>query len=93
MFRLIDFLIVRPITNLLFFIYNYCDDFGLSIIIFVILVKFCMWPLVKRQLYQTKLMKKIQPETFSLSLIALYPTASANRHFRRYSYYGYSAHR
>ena len=62
MFRLIDFLIVRPITNLLFFIYNYCDDFGLSIIIFVILVKFCMWPLVKRQLYQTKLMKKIQPE-------------------------------
>lgn len=62
MFRLIDFLIVRPITNLLFFIYNYCDDFGLAIILFVILVKFCMWPLVKRQLYQTKLMKKIQPE-------------------------------
>ena len=62
MFRLIDFLIVRPITNLLFFIYNYCDDFGLAIIIFVILVKICMWPLVKRQLYQIKLMKKIQPE-------------------------------
>ncbi|MBQ6130438.1 YidC/Oxa1 family membrane protein insertase [Candidatus Saccharibacteria bacterium] len=62
MFRLIDFLIVRPITNLLFLIYNGVDDFGLAIIIFVILVKLCMWPLVKRQLHQTKLMKKLQPE-------------------------------
>ena len=62
MFRLIDFLIVRPITNILFFIYNYVGDFGLAIILFVILVKFCMWPLVKRQLHQTKLMKKLQPE-------------------------------
>ena len=62
MFRLIDFLIVRPITNLLFLIYNGVDDFGLAIIIFVILVKLCMWPLVKRQLHQTKLMKQLQPE-------------------------------
>ncbi|MBQ6396014.1 membrane protein insertase YidC [Candidatus Saccharibacteria bacterium] len=62
MFRLIDFLIVRPITNVLFFIFNYVDDFGLAIIIFVILVKLFMWPLVKRQLYQTKLMRHLQPE-------------------------------
>lgn len=62
MFRLIDFLIVRPITNLLFLVYNGVGDFGLAIIIFVVLVKLCMWPLVKRQLHQTKLMKKLQPE-------------------------------
>lgn len=62
MFRLIDFIIVRPITNILFLIYNVVDDFGLAIILFVIIVKLCMWPLVKRQLHQTKLMKQLQPE-------------------------------
>ena len=62
MFAIIDTIIVRPITNVLFFIYNYVGDFGLTIILFVILVKLCMWPLVKRQLHQTKLMRKLSPE-------------------------------
>ncbi|MBQ3469448.1 YidC/Oxa1 family membrane protein insertase [Candidatus Saccharibacteria bacterium] len=62
MFELIDFLIVRPIVNILFVIYNLVGDFGLAIILFTIVVKILMWPLVKRQLYQTKLMRKIQPE-------------------------------
>ncbi|MBR3319208.1 YidC/Oxa1 family membrane protein insertase [Candidatus Saccharibacteria bacterium] len=62
MFELIDTIIVRPITNILFLIYNLVGDFGLAIILFVIVVKLCMWPLVKRQLHQTKLMRKIQPE-------------------------------
>jgi YidC/Oxa1 family membrane protein insertase len=62
MFELIDTIIVRPITNILFLIYNLVGDFGLAIILFVVVVKLCMWPLVKRQLHQTKLMRKIQPE-------------------------------
>lgn len=62
MFWLIDTVIVRPIVNLLFVIYNLVGDFGLAIIIFTIVVKLCMWPLVKRQLHQTKLMREIQPE-------------------------------
>ena len=62
MFWLIDFIVVRPIVNILFVIYNFVGDFGLAIIIFTILVKLLMWPLVKRQLQQTKLMRKIQPE-------------------------------
>ncbi|MBQ3441368.1 YidC/Oxa1 family membrane protein insertase [Candidatus Saccharibacteria bacterium] len=62
MFELIDFLIVRPLVNVLFVIYNFVGDFGLAIIIFTVLVKICMWPLVKKQLNQTKLMRKIQPE-------------------------------
>lgn len=62
MFELIDFVIVRPIVNILFVIYNFVGDFGLAIILFTILVKLLMWPLVKRQLHQTKLMRKIQPE-------------------------------
>lgn len=62
MFWLIDTVIVRPIVNILFVIYNYIGDFGLAIIIFTIIVKFCMWPLMKSQLHQTKLMRKLQPE-------------------------------
>ncbi len=55
-------LIVRPITNVLFVIYGFVGDFGLAIILFTVLVKICCWPLVKRQLHQTRLMRKIQPE-------------------------------
>ncbi len=62
LFNFIDMIIVRPITNILFVIYNYVGDFGLAIILFTIIVKFCMWPLVKKQLHQTKLMRKLQPE-------------------------------
>lgn len=62
MFGLIDFIIVRPLVNLLFVIYNFVGGFGLAIIIVTILVKFLMWPLMKRQLHQTKLMRKIQPQ-------------------------------
>ena len=62
MFELIDFLIVNPIVNILFVIYNFIGDFGLAIIIFTVIVKCLTWPLMKRQLHQTKLMRKIQPE-------------------------------
>ncbi len=62
LFNFIDIIIVRPITNILFIVYNYVGDFGLAIIIFTIIVKLCMWPLVKKQFHQTKLMRKLQPE-------------------------------
>lgn len=62
MFQLIDMVIVRPITNILFVIYGLVGDFGIAIILFTVLVKICLWPLVKRQLHQTRLMRKIQPE-------------------------------
>ena len=59
MFELIDFLIVNPIINILFVVYNYIGDFGLAVIIFTVVIKFATWPLVKKQYHQTKLMKKI----------------------------------
>jgi YidC/Oxa1 family membrane protein insertase len=62
MFELLDFLIVRPIVNILFVIYSVVGDFGVAIIILTILIKLLTWPLMKRQLQQTKLMRKIQPE-------------------------------
>ena len=61
-FNLIDMIIVRPIVNIQFMIFNLVHDFGLAIIILAILVKLFMWPLTKRQLMQTRLMRKIQPE-------------------------------
>lgn len=61
---LFDTLIVQPIFNLLALIYGLLPggDFGISLILFTILVRFAMWPLVRKQLHQTKLMRKLQPE-------------------------------
>jgi YidC/Oxa1 family membrane protein insertase len=57
-------LIVQPIFNLLVLIYNVIPghNFGLSIILFTIVVRLLLWPFVKRQLHQTKLMRRLQPE-------------------------------
>lgn len=60
--NIFDVVIVQPVFNLLLGIYAVIGDFGVAIILFTLLVKFAMWPLVKRQLHQTKLMRKIQPE-------------------------------
>lgn len=57
-----DEFIVRPIFNLLMAIYSLIPDFGVSIIIFTILVRLLLWPLIKKQLYQAKAMRKMQPE-------------------------------
>ena len=61
-FNFIDAIVVRPIVNILFVIFNLVHDFGLAIIVFTVLVKLLMWPLTKRQFNQTKLIRKIQPE-------------------------------
>lgn len=59
-----DVIIVQPIFNVLLFIYGVLPghDFGLSIIIFTVLVRLALWPLIKKQLHQTKLMRRVQPE-------------------------------
>lgn len=56
--------IVDPIFNLLVLIYGILPghNFGLSIIVFTILVRLLMWPLVKKQLHQAKAMRTLQPE-------------------------------
>jgi YidC/Oxa1 family membrane protein insertase len=57
-------LIAQPIFNILVFIYALLPghNFGLAIILFTILVRLLLWPLVKKQLHQTKIMRKLQPE-------------------------------
>lgn len=62
--NIFDIVVVQPIFNLLVAIYAYMPggDFGVSLIIFTIIVRFLMWPLIKKQLHQVKAMRKIQPE-------------------------------
>ena len=62
--NLFDVIIVQPILNLLMAIYAIVPggDFGISIVIFTIIIRFLLWPLVKKQLHQTKAMRKMQPE-------------------------------
>jgi YidC/Oxa1 family membrane protein insertase len=57
-------LIIQPIFNLLVFIYAILPghNFGLAIIIFTIIVRLLMWPLVKKQLNHAKAMRELQPE-------------------------------
>jgi YidC/Oxa1 family membrane protein insertase len=57
-------LIAQPVFNLLVLIYAILPghNFGLAIIIFTIIVRLLLWPLLKKQLHQTKMMRKLQPE-------------------------------
>jgi YidC/Oxa1 family membrane protein insertase len=59
-----DVVIVKPIFNLLVAIYDVLPghNFGLALIIFTIVVRLLMWPLVKKQLHQARAMQKMQPE-------------------------------
>lgn len=57
-------LIVQPVFNLLVFIYAILPghNFGMAIIIFTIIVRLLMWPLVKKQLHHAKAMRELQPD-------------------------------
>lgn len=73
---LFDLILVQPIFNVLVVIYGLLPghDFGVSLIIFTVIVRLAMWPLVKKQLHQTKVMRAIQPE-----LIRIKKQAKGNR--------------
>ncbi|MET0979731.1 MAG: YidC/Oxa1 family membrane protein insertase [Candidatus Saccharimonadales bacterium] len=62
--NIFDLFVVQPIFNLLIGLYSIVPggDFGVSIIIFTIFVRFALYPLVKKQLHQTQAMKKLQPQ-------------------------------
>ncbi|HXE10406.1 MAG TPA: YidC/Oxa1 family membrane protein insertase [Verrucomicrobiae bacterium] len=57
-------LIVQPLFNLLVLIYALLPghNFGLALIIFTVIIRMLLWPLVKKQLHQARAMRKLQPE-------------------------------
>ena len=70
--NIFDLIIVQPIFNILIGIYSLIPggDFGVALIIFTILVRLGLWPLVKKQLHQTKAMQKMQPELAKIKIAA-----------------------
>jgi len=60
--NIFETLIVQPTFNLLLALYSFVGDFGIALIIFTIIIRFVLWPLVVRQLHQVKAMRKLQPE-------------------------------
>jgi YidC/Oxa1 family membrane protein insertase len=59
-----DDFVVQPIFNLLVFITALIPghNFGLAIIIFTIIIRLLLWPLVKKQLHHAKAIRELQPE-------------------------------
>jgi YidC/Oxa1 family membrane protein insertase len=57
-------IIVQPIFNLLVLIYALLPghNFGLALILFTIVIRLLLWPMLKKQLHQAKAMRKLQPE-------------------------------
>lgn len=62
--NIFELLVVQPIFNLLIGLYALIPggDFGISLIIFTIFVRFALYPLTKKMLHQTKAIRKLQPE-------------------------------
>ena len=57
-------IIVKPLFNFLVAIYAVIPghNFGLAIIIFTLIIRLLMWPLVKKQLRQARVMRELQPQ-------------------------------
>jgi YidC/Oxa1 family membrane protein insertase len=56
--------IVQPIYNILVALYGVLPghDLGVSLILFTVLIRLLLWPLLKKQLHQGKVMRELQPE-------------------------------
>ncbi len=65
-------LIAQPIFNLLIIILAFIPshNFGITIIIFTILVRMAMYPLLRKQLHNAIAMKKLQPEMKKIKKLA-----------------------
>ncbi len=59
---------VEPVVNLLILIQNFMpgQDLGLAILVFTIIVRLAMWPLIKKQIHQTRIMQKASPEVAAI---------------------------
>ena len=57
-------ILTQPLFNHLIVLYALIpgNDFGVAIIIFTVIIRLMLWPLLKKQLHQQKAMKELQPE-------------------------------
>lgn len=54
--------IIQPIFNMLLILHAAVGDFGAAIILFTIIVRLIMWPLLRKQLHHGKKLRQIQPQ-------------------------------
>lgn len=66
--NLFEILFTQPIFNLLLFLYGIIpgQDLGIAVILFTVIIRLLMWPLVKKQLHQGKVMRDLQPQLAAL---------------------------
>lgn len=62
--NIFDLLFTQPVFNLLVFLYGIIpgQDLGIAIILFTVIIRLALWPLVKKQLHQGKVMRDLQPQ-------------------------------
>ena len=62
MCNIFNAIFIAPLVNALFFIYGIIPghDFGVSIILFTLLIRFILWPLAGKQLHSQKKMQALQ---------------------------------
>lgn len=67
-FHLLQVIFLQPLLNLLFLIYGLIPghDFGVSVIILTLIIRFALWPLTSKQLRSQKKMQSLQPEIAKL---------------------------
>lgn len=66
--NLFEILFTQPIFNLLLFLYGIIpgQDLGIAVIVFTVIIRLLMWPLLKKQLHQSKVMRELQPQLAQL---------------------------
>jgi YidC/Oxa1 family membrane protein insertase len=83
--------IARPLGMLLSFLYNYIDNYGITLIIFTIIVRLILFPLYADQIKHSARMASVQPkmqelqrkyahdkETLNMKLVELYKKEKFN---------------
>lgn len=62
--QLLQIIFLQPFLNFLFLIYGIIPghDFGVSVIILTLIIRFALWPLTAKQLHSQKKMQALQPQ-------------------------------
>lgn len=62
--HILEIVFLQPLLNVLFLIYGVIPghDFGISVIILTLIIRFALWPLTTKQLQSQKKMQSLQPE-------------------------------
>ena len=58
--------IAKPLGFLLDFLYGFINDYGITIIVFTVIVKVCLYPLYIKQTKSTVKMSSVQPKMQAL---------------------------